>query len=82
MTATPKEDKDISISTYFGEPLYTYSLRQGIDDGFLAPYKVLKIGLNRDLMGWRPELGKTDTFGELLELPSQFADKVLIFKYL
>lgn len=67
MTATPKEDKDISTSTYFGEPLYTYSLKQGIDDGFLAPYKVLKIGLNRDLMGWRPELGKTDKYGNEIE---------------
>ena len=67
MTATPKEESNISTSTYFGEPLYTYSLKQGIEDGFLAPYKVLKIGLNRDLMGWRPELGKTDKFGNEIE---------------
>ena len=67
MTATPKEETNISTSTYFGEPLYTYSLKQGISDGFLAPYKVLKIGLNRDLMGWRPELGKLDKFENEIE---------------
>lgn len=67
MTATPKEESNISTSTYFGEPLYTYSLKQGIEDGFLAPYKVLKIGLNRDLMGWRPELGKLDRYGNEIE---------------
>ena len=67
MTATPKEETNISTSTYFGEPLYTYSLKQGIEDGFLAPYKVLKIGLNRDLMGWRPELGKLDKYGNEIE---------------
>lgn len=67
MTATPKEEYNISTSTYFGEPLYTYSLKQGIEDGFLAPYKVLKIGLNRDLMGWRPELGKLDKYGNEIE---------------
>lgn len=66
MTATPKEEYNISTSTYFGDPLYTYSLKQGIEDGFLAPYKVLKIGLNRDLMGWRPELGKTDILSHYL----------------
>lgn len=74
MTATPKEDKDISTSTYFGEPLYTYSLKQGIDDGFLAPYKVLKVGLNRDLMGWRPELGKLDKYGNEIE-DKEYAQK-------
>lgn len=67
MTATPKESTNISTSTYFGEPLYTYSLKQGIEDGFLAPYKVLKIGLNRDLMGWRPELGKLDKYDNEIE---------------
>lgn len=67
MTATPKEESNISTSTYFGEPLYTYSLKQGIEDGFLAPYKVLKIGLNHDLMGWRPELGKLDRYGNEIE---------------
>ena len=63
MTATPKETKDVSNIDYFGEPLYTYSLRQGIADGFLAPYKVVRIGLDRDLDGWRPASGQTDKFG-------------------
>ncbi len=67
MTATPKETKDVSNIDYFGEPLYTYSLRQGIADGFLAPYKVVRIGLDRDLDGWRPALGQTDKFGHAIE---------------
>ncbi len=67
MTATPKETTDVSNIEYFGDPIYTYSLRQGIDDGFLAPYKVVRIGLDRDLDGWRPEHGQTDRFGELIE---------------
>ena len=67
MTATPKETKALSNIEYFGEPIYTYSLRQGIDDGFLAPYKVLRVGLNTDLEGYRPERGKTDINGELVE---------------
>ena len=67
LTATPKETKDISNIEYFGEPIYTYSLRQGIDDGFLAPYKVVRIGLDKDLDGWRPEDGQKDKFGNLIE---------------
>lgn len=67
MTATPKETKALSNIEYFGEPLYTYSLKQGIDDGFLAPYKVLRVGMNIDLEGYRPEHGKTDISGELVE---------------
>lgn len=67
MTATPKETKALSNIEYFGEPLYTYSLKQGIDDGFLAPYKVLRVGMNIDLEGYRPEHGKTDINGELVE---------------
>lgn len=67
MTATPKETKTLSNIEYFGEPLYTYSLKQGIDDGFLAPYKVLRVGMNVDLEGYRPEHGKTDIEGELVE---------------
>ena len=55
LTATPKETKDVSNIDYFGEPIYTYSLRQGIADGFLAPYKVVRIGIDKDLDGWRPE---------------------------
>ena len=67
MTATPKETKEISNIEYFGDPIYTYSLRQGISDGFLAPYKVVRIGLDRDLEGWRPERGKTDKYGQEIE---------------
>ncbi len=63
LTATPKETETISSTEYFGDPIYTYSLKQGIQDGFLAPYKVLRIGLNVDLEGWRPEQGKTDKHG-------------------
>lgn len=67
LTATPKETKIISSTDYFGDPIYTYSLKQGIQDGFLAPYKVLRVGLNVDLEGWRPEQGKTDKQGLLVE---------------
>ncbi|MBX3020023.1 MAG: DEAD/DEAH box helicase family protein, partial [Bdellovibrionaceae bacterium] len=67
MTATPKETKDVSNMEYFGAPLYTYSLKQGISDGFLAPYKVVRIGLDRDLDGWRPEAGLKDRFGQVVE---------------
>jgi type I restriction enzyme R subunit len=67
MTATPKETRDVSNIDYFGDPLYTYSLRQGIADGFLAPYKVVRIGLDRDLDGWRPELGQADKFGHAIQ---------------
>jgi len=63
LTATPKETADVSNIEYFGEPIYTYSLRQGIEDGFLAPYRVIRIGINVDLEGWRPEAGKTDKSG-------------------
>ncbi|SMN16055.1 Type I restriction-modification system, restriction subunit R [uncultured Candidatus Thioglobus sp.] len=67
LTATPKETKQISNSDYFGEPIYTYSLKQGIEDGFLAPYKVLRVGLNIDLEDWRPPKGFTDKQGNLVE---------------
>ncbi len=67
LTATPKETKSVSNIEYFGEPLYTYSLKQGISDGFLAPYKVVRIGFDKDLDGWRPEWGKTDKFGTYIE---------------
>lgn len=63
MTATPKETKEVSNISYFGEPIYTYSLKQGIDDGFLAPYKVLRVGLDKDLEGWRPLAGQRDIYG-------------------
>ena len=67
LTATPKETKDVSNIEYFGDPIYTYSLKQGISDGFLAPYKVVRIGLDKDLDGWRPEKGKTDRYGREIE---------------
>jgi type I restriction enzyme R subunit len=63
LTATPKETADISTLSYFGSPVYTYSLKQGIEDGFLAPYKVVRIDLDRDLQGWRPSQGMTDDRG-------------------
>jgi type I restriction enzyme, R subunit len=66
LTATPKETKDVSNIEYFGDPIYTYSLKQGISDGFLAPYKVIRIGLDKDLDGWRPEIGQKDKHGNLI----------------
>jgi len=66
LTATPKETREISNIDYFGEPVYTYSLRQGIEDGFLAPYKVVRIDIDRDVEGWRPEKGMVDKFGQLI----------------
>jgi type I restriction enzyme R subunit len=67
MTATPKETEHVSNIEYFGDPLYTYSLKQGIDDGYLAPYKVVRIGIDKDLDGWRPEDGQTDKYGQVIE---------------
>lgn len=67
LTATPKETKDVSNTDYFGEPIYTYSLRQGIDDGFLAPYKVVRIDIDKDVTGWRPDKGMLDKYGNEIE---------------
>jgi len=67
LTATPKETTDISNSDYFGAPLYTYSLRQGIEDGYLAPYKVIRVDLDKDTFGWRPTQGMLDKHGQLIE---------------
>lgn len=67
LTATPKETKDVSNIDYFGDPVYSYSLKQGIEDGFLAPYKVVRIDIDRDLQGWRPEKGKVDKNGNVIE---------------
>src|SRR5699024_10818796 len=67
LTATPIETEEASSVTYFGEPIYEYSLKQGIEDGFLAPYKVIRIGLDKDLEGYRPEVGKTDRYGYEIE---------------
>ena len=67
LTATPKETKDVSNSDYFGEPVYTYSLKQGIEDGYLAPYKVIRVDLDKDTFGWRPTAGMTDKHGHAIE---------------
>ena len=67
LTATPKETKDASNIEYFGEPIYTYSLKQGIEDGFLAPYKVIQIMLDKDLGGYRPTISDRDTQGREIE---------------
>lgn len=67
LTATPKETTEVSNIDYFGEPIYTYSLKQGIDDGFLAPYKVVKITLDIDAEGWRPPQGFLDKNGNPVE---------------
>ena len=66
MTATPKETKYVSNCHYFGEPIYTYSLREGIEDGFLAPFKVINI--TTDIGdGWRPIKGQRDKYGNEIE---------------
>jgi len=67
MTATPKETREVSNIDYFGDPVYTYSLRQGNNDGFLAPYKVVRIDLDRDVTGWRPDKGMLDKHGNEIE---------------
>ncbi|MCG2786906.1 MAG: DEAD/DEAH box helicase family protein [Anaerolineae bacterium] len=69
LTATPKETSEISNIDYFGEPVYTYSLKQGIEDGFLAPYKVVRIEIDRDIDGWRPRAGQKDAYG--YEIPDE-----------
>lgn len=67
LTATPKETREVSNTLYFGEPVYTYSLKQGIEDGFLAPYKVVRVDFDRDLQGWRPTKGMVDKNGVLID---------------
>jgi type I restriction enzyme R subunit len=67
MTATPKETSYVSNITYFGDPVYTYSLKQGIEDGFLAPYKVIRIDIDRDVEGWTPPPGTLDDLGNAVE---------------
>lgn len=67
LTATPKETDEVSNSDYFGDPVYTYSLKEGIEDGFLAPYKVVRVDIDIDLQGWRPTKGQTDKSGELID---------------
>lgn len=67
LTATPKETKYVSSITYFGEPAYTYSLKRGIEDGFLAPYKVVRIDIDKDIQGWTPPPGMKDDLGQEIE---------------
>ena len=67
MTATPKETNEVSNIDYFGEPIYTYSLKDGIEDGYLAPYKVIRYAIDTDVYGYRPTKGKTDKDGDLVE---------------
>lgn len=67
LTATPKETEYVSNITYFGDPIYTYSLKQGIQDGFLAPYKVIRIDIDKDVQGWTPPEGMTDDLGAEIE---------------
>src|ERR1700674_3873373 len=67
MTATPKETKYVSNIHYFGAPVYSYSLKEGIRDGFLAPYKVIKVHLDVDVEGYRPQEGETDRYGNEIE---------------
>ena len=66
MTATPKDSETVSNIDYFGEPVYTYSLKQGIEDGFLAPFKVINVTLDIG-EGWRPYKGQRDIFGNEIE---------------
>lgn len=67
MTATPKREKGASNIDYFGEPIYTYSLKQGIEDGFLAPYKVVRVNLDVDVNGFHPLKGETDKHGRIFD---------------
>lgn len=67
LTATPKETEYASNIAYFGTPVYSYTLKQGIRDGFLAPYKVIKVHIDRDVQGYRPEKGQVDRDGNEIE---------------
>src|ERR1700689_2837327 len=66
MTATPKREDNRDTYIYFGNPLYTYSLKQGIEDGFLAPYRVHRVVTTLDAVGWRPNDGQTDKYGRMI----------------
>lgn len=81
LTATPKETKYVSNINYFNAPVYTYSLKQGIDDGFLAPYKVIRIDIDKDIQGWTPPPGMTDDLGleiEHREYNQKDMDRILV----
>lgn len=81
LTATPKETEYASNITYFKEPVYTYTLKQGIQDGFLAPYKVVRIDIDKDIQGWTPPKGMKDDLGNELE-PREYnqadMDRILV----
>lgn len=81
MTATPKETAYVSNISYFGDPVYTYTLKEGIQDGFLAPYKVVRIDIDKDILGWTPPPGMTDDFGQVIETREynqQDMDRILV----
>lgn len=81
LTATPKETEYASNITYFGEPVYTYTLKQGIQDGFLAPYKVVRIDIDKDILGWTPPPGMKDDLGneiEQREFTQKDMDRILV----
>ena len=81
MTATPKETEYVSNISYFGDPVYTYTLKQGIQDGFLAPYKVVRIDIDKDLYGWTPPPGMKDDLGQDIETRTynqQDMDRILV----
>ncbi len=67
LTATPKETKEVSNSDYFGDPIFTYSLKEGIEDGYLAPYKVIRIEIDKDVKGYQPVKGQRDKDGKLVK---------------
>ena len=81
LTATPKETEYVSNISYFGDPIYTYTLKEGIQDGFLAPYKVVRIDIDKDIYGWTPPPGMTDDLGEAIEeraYSQQDMDRILV----
>ena len=81
LTATPKETRYVSSIAYFGEPVYTYSLKRGIEDGFLAPYKVVRIDIDKDIQGWTPPPGMKDDLGQEIEqreYNQQDMDRILV----
>jgi type I restriction enzyme, R subunit len=81
MTATPKETKYVSNANYFGEPVYVYSLKEGIEDGFLAPYKVIRIDIDKDIEGWTPPAGMVDDLGQAVperEYNQADMDRILV----
>lgn len=81
MTATPKETKYVSNASYFGKPVYVYSLKEGIEDGFLAPYKVIRIDIDKDIEGWTPPPGMLDDLGQAVperEYNQADMDRILV----